>query len=216
MSNLIVARKLKIAQKIQSGLNYEGIITNAIAFDSLSGIDLEKFVFNSTLIIFIAIDSADLDLAEKLILDKKYLVLINNSGINHSDTLSARTIYQMPVNYRELADEIRKERYSKSIVNNETLKYKSIELCTEKWEVLIEGVKIKLRNKEFVLLKFLLQNTNKVLTRVNLIESLWDINANAFTNTVDVHIGKLRKIFNKFDSTRGILQTINCVGYIMK
>lgn len=73
---------------------------------------------------------------------------------------------------------------------------------------------IILRNKEFQLLEFLMRNTDIIFTRQNLLEHVWDRNANMFTNTIDVHINILRRKLDYKDNFR-LIETVYCQGYIM-
>jgi DNA-binding response OmpR family regulator len=73
---------------------------------------------------------------------------------------------------------------------------------------------IKLRRKEYDLLYYLMRNAGRVLPRMLLLEKVWDMNADPFTNTVDVHIRSLRKRIG--DSNGKIIQTIYGRGYEFK
>lgn len=72
---------------------------------------------------------------------------------------------------------------------------------------------IPLRNKEFSLLEFFIINRGKILTRNSILEHVWDRNANFASNTVDVHINRLRR---KLDDPfpKKLIHTVHCVGYV--
>lgn len=78
-----------------------------------------------------------------------------------------------------------------------------------------KGNDLVLSNKEFSLLEFLILHQGKALTRNQILESVWDRNSNIFTNTVDVHIGKLRK---KIDTSlpERFIKTIHGFGYLFR
>ena len=69
--------------------------------------------------------------------------------------------------------------------------------------------------KEFDLLKALVENRSVVLTRENLLESVWGYDYFGETNVVDVYIRYLR---SKIDEVFGIkmIQTVRGVGYVIK
>lgn len=52
---------------------------------------------------------------------------------------------------------------------------------------------IKFTHKEFELARFLFQNRNRLLSRSHLLESVWGLNADITTRTVDVHASKIRR-----------------------
>jgi DNA-binding response OmpR family regulator len=81
--------------------------------------------------------------------------------------------------------------------------------------VMRAGNLITLTATEYRLLLALLKNKGKVMSRMELLENVWDINFNLETNVVDVYINYLRKkIDNKFDSK--IIQTVIGMGYVIK
>lgn len=72
---------------------------------------------------------------------------------------------------------------------------------------------VSLCNKEFSLLEFFVLNRGKVLSRNLLLEYVWDRNANFASNTLDVHINRLRrKIDRPFQEK--LIHTVPCVGYV--
>lgn len=71
---------------------------------------------------------------------------------------------------------------------------------------------IFLRNREFFLLQFFMINAGRVVQRMDILEFVWDRNASLSTNTVDVHVSRLRQKLKKLDAHR-YLRTIPCVGY---
>jgi two-component system OmpR family response regulator len=79
------------------------------------------------------------------------------------------------------------------------------------------GKLLVLNRKEFTLLEYLMRNLGTTLTRSMILEHVWDMNADPFTNTVDVHISFLRA---KIDSGRRdrdkLIKTVYGYGYKME
>ncbi len=71
---------------------------------------------------------------------------------------------------------------------------------------------VYLAPKEYELFILLVKNQNRVLTRDEILNKVWDINAQIETRTVDYHIQQLRK---KLDLKENIV-TVNKIGYILK
>ena len=67
------------------------------------------------------------------------------------------------------------------------------------YEVSVRGKPIKLTLKEFELLRFLVQNPNRVLNRDQLLDRVWGGETFVTPRTVDVHIRRLRKAIEKDD-----------------
>ncbi|MBI2450830.1 MAG: response regulator transcription factor [Parcubacteria group bacterium] len=73
------------------------------------------------------------------------------------------------------------------------------------------GKEIHLTTKEFSLLEYLFRNRSKAISRMEILEHVWDVNADPFTNTVETHILTLRKKIR--DKNGKIIQTVSNVGY---
>ena len=81
------------------------------------------------------------------------------------------------------------------------------------YEVFARGKNIKLTLKEFGLLRFLVQNPNRVLSRDQLLDRVWGGETFVTPRTVDVHIRRLRKAIEKDDSHPRWILTLRGVGY---
>ncbi|MBL7936165.1 MAG: winged helix-turn-helix transcriptional regulator, partial [Bacteroidia bacterium] len=68
---------------------------------------------------------------------------------------------------------------------------------------------------EYRLLLTLIKNKGKVLSRMDLLESAWDINFNMGTNVVDVYINYLRKKIDSNPETK-LIHTVVGMGYVLK
>lgn len=82
-------------------------------------------------------------------------------------------------------------------------------------EVTRSGCKIEMTSKEFAILEYLLRNKNKVLTRTQIVENVWNYDFDGSSNIVDVYIRYLRtKIDEGFD--KKLIKTIRGYGYVMR
>jgi phosphate regulon transcriptional regulator PhoB len=81
------------------------------------------------------------------------------------------------------------------------------------YEVFVRGKSVKLTLKEFELLRFLVQNPNRVLSRDQLLDRVWGGETFVTPRTVDVHIRRLRKAIEKDDSHPRWILTLRGVGY---
>ena len=81
------------------------------------------------------------------------------------------------------------------------------------YEVAARGKNVKLTLKEFELLRFLVQNPNRVLSRDQLLDRVWGGETFVTPRTVDVHIRRLRKAIEKDDSNPKWILTLRGVGY---
>lgn len=70
----------------------------------------------------------------------------------------------------------------------------------------------ELSNKEFALLEYLMRNPNRVLSRTQIAESVWDMNFEPESNVIDVYVSSLRKKLDR-DFDKGLIHTIKGAGY---
>lgn len=88
--------------------------------------------------------------------------------------------------------------------------YKNISLDSDKHKVTVSDKDIKLTNKEFKLLEYLISNPGIVLSRENILENIWGFDFEGETRTIDVHIRSLRL---KLKSEGQHIKTVINVGY---
>ena len=81
------------------------------------------------------------------------------------------------------------------------------------YEVFAREKSIRLTLKEFELLRFLVQNPNRVLSRDQLLDRVWGGETYVTPRTVDVHIRRLSKAIEKDDSKPKWILTLRGVGY---
>ncbi len=95
------------------------------------------------------------------------------------------------------------------------LRWKSLELDDGRRRVTWDGREIVLTNREFLMLKTLLENRDIVLSRDTLLEKVCGYDYMGETNIVDVYVRHLRA---KIDEVYGVkmLQTIRGVGYVIR
>ena len=94
------------------------------------------------------------------------------------------------------------------------LRVGDLEIDTIRRRVSRGGRAIDLKPKEYALLEFLAQHSDRPVTRSHIIEHVWDIHFDSISNVVEVHINSLR---NKID--RGaegpLIHTVRGVGYML-
>jgi len=89
----------------------------------------------------------------------------------------------------------------------------SLKIDFTTYEVFAHGKTVKLTLKEFELLRCLVQNPNRVLSRDQLLDRVWGGETFVTPRTVDVHIRRLRKAIEKDDSKPRWILTLRGVGY---
>ncbi len=106
-------------------------------------------------------------------------------------------------------------RYHHHQVQEETrkLSYKDISIDQDTKEVFVQGKQIILTAREYRILALLMQHPNKVFSRGNLFESVWEEPYMRDDNTINVHMSKLRCKLQQVNPHENYIETIWGMGY---
>ena len=77
--------------------------------------------------------------------------------------------------------------------NEQKIKYKTLELDLGKRECRIDGTDVSFTKKEFDILKMLLNTPDKIFSREEILDEVWDDDVYVVDRTIDVNINRLRK-----------------------
>jgi len=81
---------------------------------------------------------------------------------------------------------------------------------TKERKAQLEGVRLELTAREFALLILLVRNAGRVVTRTEILSSVWDMRSDPGSNVIDVHIRNIRE---KLGKSSGLLETVRGQGY---
>ncbi len=120
-----------------------------------------------------------------------------------------------PYSVKELIARVRAAlRRPAARVADSKLVYGRIEIDLEKHIVKVAGREVMLSPTEFRLLVTLMQSPGRVFSRDQLLDMVWGITADVDTRTVDVHVGRLRRVLDGADG-EGLIRTIRGFGYAL-
>ncbi|OBU12871.1 DNA-binding response regulator [Photobacterium aquimaris] len=74
---------------------------------------------------------------------------------------------------------------------------------------------INLQQKEFLLLQYLMEHVESVVSRMSLFESVWSYHFDPKTNVIDVHIANLRKKLES-EGEPSLIHTVRGAGYVLR
>ena len=123
-----------------------------------------------------------------------------------------------PFKFKELLARVRtlaRRGLVENKINSKFLKIKDLEMNLESKEVYRDNVKINLTAREFRLLEYLLMNKNRVVSRTNILENVWEVDFDLGTNVIEVYINYIRKKIEYGFSSK-IIKTVVGMGYIIK
>jgi two-component system response regulator RegX3 len=132
--------------------------------------------------------------------------------------LGADDYVTKPYRLRELVARIhavlrRREIHDQSSGEQEQIQCGRIRMDIDARRCFVGDAEIKLRKKEFALLRLLLENPGRVLTREVLIDRVWGSDYVGDTKTLDVHIKRLRTLIEDDPKNPTGITTVRGVGY---
>jgi len=116
-----------------------------------------------------------------------------------------------PFSFAELQARIKTLLRRPHKIQDIVLKEGTVSLNTNTHDVIHQNKKLYLTRKEFSLLELLMKNAGKIVTRSTIMESVWDINADPFSNTIETHIRNLRAKLK--DKNKSLIRNIPGRGY---
>lgn len=122
-----------------------------------------------------------------------------------------------PFDFRELLARVRVLLKRRAVAKVDVVKeisYADLYINLERQEVTRNGEPIKLSPKEYNLLVYLVENAEKVVSRVEIAEKVWNTHFDTGTNFIDVYINYLRKKMDKNFEVK-LIHTKPGVGFIL-
>lgn len=223
MKILIIEDDQRVSELIKRGLEEQGYSTD-VAFDGQVGRDLALTNHYDLLITDIILPGiSGLNLCKEIRLEKPDMPIIMLTALGTTDDkvegfdAGANDYLVKPFDFRELQVRIREllKRANNAKVSVFVLKYANLELNNQTKIVKRSGVGISLTPKEFKLLEYMMQNSERVLSRTEIAEKVWDTHFDTGTNFIDVYINYLRKKIDK-DFTNKLIHTKPGMGFIFK
>ena len=128
--------------------------------------------------------------------------------------LGAHDYVTKPFSPRELLARVRTAmRRSTRIPVAETFTFDDVKVNFTKMELWREGRPVQMTSQEFKVLKFMILNAERVLSREELLNTVWGYQNYPSTRTVDNHILKLRQKLEKDPANPAHFRTVHSAGY---
>lgn len=221
MKILVIEDEHKIANSIKKGLEQESFAVD-VAYNGTDGFDLATCEDYDVIVLDLMLPDMDgLEICKKLRKEENIhtpILMLTAKGQldNKVEGLNAGADDYLvkPFAFAELLARIKALlRRPKDSVGT-ILNIEDLSLNTITYEVKRGDKEIRLSRQEFALLEYLLRHKNKILTKEQIINNLWDYDADVLPNTVEVYIGYLRnKIDRPFSKSLALIQTVRGFGY---
>ncbi|QQG47350.1 MAG: response regulator transcription factor [Candidatus Woesebacteria bacterium] len=220
MRILVVEDEHRIANTIKKGLTDERYAVD-VSYDGTTGFDLASTEDYDLLVLDLLLPGMDgITICKKLresnvhtpilILTAKGLIRDKIEGLDSG----ADDYLTKPFSFEELLARIRAlTRRPKDFVSNR-LEAGDLTLDSKTYEVKRKGKSIILSSREFSLLEYLMRNKGKVVTKNEIINHVWNYDADILPNTVEVYIKNIRsKIDAPFKGDKTLISTVRGFGY---
>ncbi|MBN1299039.1 MAG: response regulator transcription factor [Actinobacteria bacterium] len=221
MRILVIEDEKRLADSIKKGL-VQGSFAVDICYEGTDGFGMAQIQNYDVIILDLMLPGMDgMEICAKLrkekniytpvlMLTAKSLVKDKVEGLN----CGADDYLTKPFAFEELIARIkalaRRPKKSLGII----LKAADLSLDTSNYEVKRAGRVIKLTKTEYTILELLLKNRGMVLTKEQIIEKIWDYDADVLPNTVEVYIRYLRnKLEKPFKACSPLIETVRGYGY---
>jgi len=132
--------------------------------------------------------------------------------------LGADDYVTKPFSPRELQARIKAilRRVTQTRQTEESICFGKVEVDFKKYEVHKAGQPVYLTSLEFSLLKFLIANGDRALSRADILDGVWGEEVHVYDRTVDTHIGHLRKKTEDDPDNPKFIVSVRGVGYRFK
>lgn len=215
MRILVVEDEHKIANSIKKGLEQESYAVDT-AYTGNDGYDLASSENYDLLILDIMLpEISGIEITKKLREENIHIpILILTAKGQISDKVEglnsgADDYLTKPFAFEELLARVKALSRRPKNSTGSVYKVSDLTLNTITYDVKRGDKKINLSSKEFALLEYLMRNQNQVLSKEQIIEHVWDYDADVLPNTVEVFVGYLRNKLGKPD----LIKTVRGFGY---
>jgi len=224
MAILLVEDEPNIVSVIKRGLSSEGYDIS-VAVDGLTALQMTQDHKFDLLILDVMLPSMDgIQLCRKIREIDAAIPILMLTALDSTENIvtglnSGADDYMVkPFKIAELAARIKTllRRAGNTIQPVKNIyRIGDVELNADAKLATLNNAPLTLTATEYRLLEYFIKNQRKVLSRIQLLENVWDINFNLGTNVVDVYINYLRKKLDKKNPTKYI-HTVFGMGYLMK
>ena len=216
---LLVEDEEKLARMVELELQYEGYEVEK-AFDGRAGLDRAlSGEFDLVLLDIMLPALSGMEVLRRLRRESAMPVIMLTARDTVVDKVSgldmgADDYIAKPFHPQELAA-LRKRPAQAAEPPRSLLTAGPLTMDTDRHEVSVNGEGVELTRREFDLLRYLLENKERVISRESLLDHVWGFDFVGETNAVDVYIRFLRA---KIDEHFGIklIHTVRGVGYVIR
>ncbi len=222
MKILVVEDEVRIAEALKTGLEQESYAVD-LAFDGLDGFNsAESDDYDLIILDLMLPEMNGIEVCQKLRAENNQTPILMLTAKSEAEDVvkgldvGADDYLAKPFSFDVLLARIRailrRPRQSQETIL--TAGGGEITLDPATKQVKRSGEEISLSAKEYALLEYLMRNKGQVMSKNNIINHVWDFDADVLPNNVEVFVAYLRaKIDKPYKSKPEIIQTVRGFGY---
>lgn len=220
---LLIEDEPKTVQSLKQGLE-ENNYAVEVAYDGLMGYQLATRNAYQLIISDIIIPGLNgLELCRKLRIEGIQTPILMLTALSTTDDkiegfdAGADDYLAKPFDFKEFLARVKAliKRSNQTMIEAQVLKFADLELDLSSKIVSRSGQKINLTAKEFQLMEYFLRNQEKVISKAEIAESIWEVEDENSSNLIEVYVNYLRKKVDKGFSSK-LIHTQFGMGYILR
>jgi two-component system copper resistance phosphate regulon response regulator CusR len=220
---LLIEDEPKTVQSLKQGLE-ENNYTVDVAYDGLMGKQLATRTAYQLIISDIIIPGINgLELCKMLRAEGIQTPILMLTALSTTDDklvgfeAGADDYLAKPFDFKEFLARVKAliKRSNQTLIEAQVLKFADLELDLTSKIVTRSGQKINLTAKEFQLMEYFLRNQEKVISKAEIAENIWEVEDEGSSNLIEVYVNYLRKKVDKGFSSK-LIHTQFGMGYILR
>ena len=222
MNILVIEDEPNVAAFIRKGLQEQSFEVD-VAYDGTTGRSLALQKDYSLLILDVILPNSNgLDVCREIRRQNQTVPILMLTALGTTDDVvtgldaGADDYLTKPFKFKELLARVRAlTRRHHHAPQRTVLTIADLQVNLDTKTVTRAGRSISLTAKEFALLEYYIRNQVKVLSRLDLLENVWELNFDLSSNEVEVYVNYLRNKIDK-DHDVKLIRTVIGMGYVMK
>lgn len=220
---LLIEDEPKTVQSLKQGLE-ENHYTVDVAYDGLMGKQLATRTPYQLIISDIIIPGMNgLELCKSLRAEGIQTPILMLTALSTTDDklvgfeAGADDYLAKPFDFKEFLARVKAliKRSNQTMIEAQVLKFADLELDLTSKIVTRSGQKINLTAKEFQLMEYFLRNQEKVISKAEIAENIWEVEDEGSSNLIEVYVNYLRKKVDKGFPSK-LIHTQFGMGYILR
>ena len=220
---LLIEDEPKTVQSLKQGLE-ENHYTVDVAYDGIMGKQLATRTAYQLIISDIIIPGMNgLELCKSLRAEGVQTPILMLTALSTTDDklvgfeAGADDYLAKPFDFKEFLARVKAliKRSNQTLIEAQVLKFADLELDLTSKIVTRSGQKINLTAKEFQLMEYFLRNQEKVISKAEIAENIWEVEDEGSSNLIEVYVNYLRKEVDKGFPSK-LIHTQFGMGYILR